>query len=62
MFKTPDVMSQVVDMCCEEVDEHGGVSPETLIAANKLIGKFVKYDEIIKIEFDTVAQTAKVIQ
>lgn len=55
-FKTPDATYYPLK---EFKQDH---TPEELESMENLIKRFVKYDEYVKIEFDTQSQTAKVIQ
>lgn len=50
-FKTPDVLEQIEDLDESEKEQ-----------AYTFARKFVKYDEHITIEFDTVANTATVLK
>jgi hypothetical protein len=50
-FKTPGVLDVIDELPEDQVD-----------IALTLADKFVKWDEYVKIEFDTVAQTATVLK
>lgn len=52
MFKTPDVLEQLKE----------DVQSSELEIAEKLASKFLKYDELIEVEFDTEKQTATVVK
>jgi hypothetical protein len=64
-FKTPDA----VDRALEDAAPDGYCDPsvaetpevEGMAAAKELIGKFVKWGELVTIEFDTAAGTATVV-
>ncbi len=54
MLKTPDLSWQLAT----EMDSN----EENIIEAREFVKKFIKCDEYVKIEFDTVKQTAKVVE
>lgn len=50
-FKTPDVFDQLDEATDEQIE-----------AIKELIARFVKYGELVVIEFDTLTQSAKVVE
>ena len=70
-FKTPgafdrQTVSEDIALECEEGDvgphEECPACAERMQACENLIDQFVKYDELIVIEFDTFNQTATVVK
>ena len=53
-FKTPDVL--------EDLDRLEDISEEERASADELVKQYVEYGEYVRIEFDTEAKTAKVLE
>lgn len=57
-FKTPDLDMQFEDNMYETDDGYRYLKEEV----KKALDKFIKYDEIITVEFDTETKTVKVLE
>lgn len=73
-FKTPDVVSQVVDYVIEQYDPEPGdgewqeeednpyLRQEVQEGLEEKLKKWLEYGEILRVEFDTEAGTATVLE
>ena len=66
-FKTPDVCNDAIREYCNNYSDYADQSDkedslELESDIKDVLKKFVKYDELITIEFDTETKTAKVLE
>lgn len=63
-FKTPDVVDDAIDQMGQDLLERGCSREDIegdLWEADKTLQKFIRYNEIVEIEFDTEQRTATVV-